>query len=69
MYIYAGMNNLYASQARFYTNYLASQVRGYPPTCRRRQLKPPHLQVSALFEADYDLEYEYNHLLDGKWMQ
>ncbi|KZT61136.1 glycoside hydrolase family 115 protein [Calocera cornea HHB12733] len=49
MYIFAGMNNLYAGQARYMTNYLADQV-------------------AALFEADYDLEYEYNHLLDGKWM-
>ncbi|EJT96984.1 hypothetical protein DACRYDRAFT_112315 [Dacryopinax primogenitus] len=49
MYVYAGMNSLYASQARFYSNYLADQV-------------------ASLFEADYELEYEYNHLLDGKWM-
>jgi hypothetical protein len=26
-------------------------------------------EVQSLFESDYDLEYEYHTMLDGKWDQ
>ncbi|KZT21286.1 glycoside hydrolase family 115 protein [Neolentinus lepideus HHB14362 ss-1] len=48
MWIYAGTNNLLASQGRFATNNYADLVQ-------------------QLFETDFDYEYQYHTLLDGKW--
>ncbi|KAG8908462.1 hypothetical protein FRC00_011221, partial [Tulasnella sp. 408] len=48
LYVTAGKNNLFASQARISTNDLADSA-------------------EKLFEADYDLEHQYNTMLNGKW--
>ena len=46
MWIYAGINNMRAQQARLSTNDFGTLV-------------------EELFEQDYDIEYEYHHILDG----
>ena len=48
LYISAGRNQLYASQARASTNTLADHV-------------------EERFEHDWDLQDQYNKILNGKW--
>jgi hypothetical protein len=64
LYITAGQNNLFASQARLSANDLADEVSkfGFVVTY---SFFIDNSKVEQLFEGDYDLEAEYHTLLDG----